>query len=258
MVYTGSGGERMKWQVRDFAALTGVSVRTLHYYDQIGLLKPAQVDGDSGYRWYDEQSLARMQEILFYRETDFPLKSIGEMLAAPGYDRKAALRRQKELLLLKRERLERIIRTVDKALEGENVMKAFDNRDYEAARKEYEAEAKARWGGTDAYKAFEQKEEGRTESEKGGILSGMEDILDDFSACMRAGMAADSENAGQLVARLQAYITANFYPCTDKILAGLGEMYVGDERFRRNIDRHGEGTAAYIRAAIRAGKGSEK
>ena len=99
----------MKMQIRDFAQLTGVSVRTLHYYDEIGLLRPAAVDEQTGYRFYDESSLLRMQEILFYRELDFPLKDIQEALSSPHYDKQKALAEQKTLLRLKKERLERLI-----------------------------------------------------------------------------------------------------------------------------------------------------
>ena len=95
----------MKLQIKEFAELTGVSVRTLHYYDEIGLLKPSYVDEQNGYRFYDENSLERMQEILFYRELDFPLKSIAEILASPNYDKQKVLAEQKRLLTLKKEQI---------------------------------------------------------------------------------------------------------------------------------------------------------
>ena len=114
----------MKMQIKEFARFTGVSVRTLHYYDEIGLLPPAQVDKSTGYRYYDENSLLRMQEILFYRELDFSLKSIGEILSSPNYDKTRALKEQKEMLLLKKERLENLISAIDSAMKGENVMES--------------------------------------------------------------------------------------------------------------------------------------
>ena len=98
----------MKLQIKEFAELTGVSVRTLHYYDEIGLLKPSFVDERNGYRFYDETSLERMQEILFYRELDFSLKSIGEILVSPNYDKQKVLAEQRRLLMPKKERLRRI------------------------------------------------------------------------------------------------------------------------------------------------------
>ena len=122
----------MNMQIKEFAAYTGVSVRTLHYYDEIGLLKPAFVDRITGYRYYDNTSLLRMQEILFYRELDFSLKRIGEILSSPHYDKTAALQEQKQLLILKKERLERLISAIDGASRGENVMNAFDLRNLRA------------------------------------------------------------------------------------------------------------------------------
>ena len=117
---------KLKMLIKEFADFTGVSVRTLHYYDEIGLLMPAFVDKTTGYRFYDEKSFLRMQEILFYRELDFSLKSIGEILSSPNYDKNKALKEQKHLLTLKKERLERLISAIDGAVKGENVMKAFD------------------------------------------------------------------------------------------------------------------------------------
>ena len=140
----------MKMLIKEFANLIGVSVRTLHYYDQIELLKPAIVDEQTGYRYYDEKSLERMQEILFYRELDFSLKSICLILSSPDYDKEKAIREQRRLLLLKKERLERIIQALDVYQKGENVMKAFDNTEFEAVRKQYEEEAKEKGGNTDA------------------------------------------------------------------------------------------------------------
>ena len=103
-------------QIKEFAEFTGVSVRTLHYYDEIGLLTPAFVDKSTNYRFYNENSLLRMQEILFYRELDFSLKSIGEILSSPHYDKNKALQEQKNLLLLKKQRLERLIAAIDGAV----------------------------------------------------------------------------------------------------------------------------------------------
>ena len=235
-------------QIKEFANATGVSVRTLHYYDEIGLLKPACVDEITGYRYYDEGALLRMQEILFYRELDFSLKSIQKILSSPHYDKMAALKEQKQLLVLKKERLERLISAIDSAVKGENVMTAFDNSEFEKTK----AEVKARWGNTDAYKEYEAKAGAYTEQEQNDLAVGMEQIIEAFAVCMQNGETAGSAEAQSLVRRLQDYITEHCYTCTNEILAGLGQMYVADERFRQNIDRHGAGTAAYIREAIEA------
>ena len=241
----------MKLQIKEFAELTGVSVRTLHYYDEIGLLKPSFVDEQNGYRFYDENSLERMQEILFYRELDFPLKSIVEILASPNYDKQKALAEQKRLLAIKKDRLERLIAALEQAEKGEITMSAFDNSEYETARQQYEDEAKLRWGATDAYKESQAKTVGYSKDKWNEVLAGMNGVFAEFAESKKCGDSADSETAQQLVKKLKDYITANFYHCTNDILAGLGQMYVCDERFKNNIDSHGEGTAEFVSEAIK-------
>ena len=240
----------MKMQINEFAKLAGVSVRTLHYYDEIGLLKPAFVDEQNGYRFYDEISLERMQEILFYRELDFELKSIAEILSSPDYDKQKALAEQRKLLILKKERLERIIAALDGAEKGRVTMTAFDNSDYETARNRYEAEAKRRWGETAAYKEHAEKTASYSKDKWQSVTDGLMTVLAKFAACMKDGHMTDSDEAQALVKELQNYITENYYTCTDEILAGLGQMYVADERFKTNIDQHAPGTATFISQAI--------
>lgn len=234
----------MKVQIKEFAALTGVSVRTLHYYDEIGLLQPAYVDRSTGYRFYDETSLLRMQQILFYRELDFSLSSIAQILSSPDFDREKALYQQKQLLILKKERLERLIAAIDSAAKGENVMGAFDNKEFE----QYKAEAKQRWGSTEAYREYESREQSPAEQQT--AADGLDAIFGEFGRCMKAGEAPQSAAAQALVQKLRQHITDNFYTCTPQILVGLGQMYVADERFRANIDRHGVGTAEFVSTAI--------
>ena len=240
----------MKMQINEFAKLVSVSVRTLHYYDEIGLLKPAFVDKQNGYRFYDEISLERMQEILFYRELDFELKSIAEILSSPDYDKQKALAEQRKLLILKKERLERIIDALDGAEKGTITMTAFDNSDYETARNRYEAEAKQRWGETAAYKEHSEKTANYTKDKWQEVNDGLMAVFTKFAECKQNSNTADSNEAQTLVKELQAYITENYYTCTKEILAGLGQMYVADERFKTNIDKNGNGTAEFVREAI--------
>ena len=238
----------MKMQIKEFASFTGVSVRTLHYYDEIGLLKPAAVDRYSGYRFYDESSLLRMQEILFYRELDFSLKSIKEILSSPDYNKNEALKQQQKLLILKKERLERLISAIDGAVKGEAVMTAFDNSEFE----NYKAEVKEKWGNTDAYKEHSEKTKDYSTDKWNSLAGGMNDILAEFSECRKNGHSPDSAEAQSLVQKLQSHISDNYYTCTKEILAGLGQMYVLDERFSNNINKHGDGTAEFISSAIEA------
>ena len=240
----------MKMQINEFAKLTGVSVRTLHYYDEIGLIKPALVDAQNGYRFYDENSLLRMQEILFYRELDFSLKSILEILSSPDYNKKKALAEQRKLLELKKERLERIIDALDGATKGKVTMTAFDNSDYETARKQYEVEVKQRWGETDAYKEHKQRTANYSKDKWQEVNDGLMSVFAKFAECKKNGNTADLDDAQALVKELQNYITENYYTCTKEILAGLGQMYVADERFKTNIDKNGDGTAEFVSKAI--------
>lgn len=241
----------MKMSVKEFSLFTGVSVRTLHYYDQIGLLKPDFTDSENGYRYYGEKATERMIEILFFKELDFPLKEISLMLSSSDYDKKEAFRRHKRLLTLKKQRLERLISALDDAEKGATLMKKFENTEFDNAKAQYADEVKARWGSTAAYRESEEKAEKMTGAEKQNALDGMSFIMAEFADIMKKGFSPESENTQSLCKKLQQFITDNFYTCTKEILAGLGEMYVLDERFKNNIDNNGDGTAEFIRDALR-------
>ena len=118
--------------------------------------------------------------------------------------------------------------------------------------KNHEIEARSRWGNTDAYRECEQKTKNYTKEKWAEANHGLMAIFAEFAACKDSGVSADSAEAQALVAKLQAHITANYYTCTDEILAGLGKMYVADERFKKNIDKYGEGTAEFASTAIEA------
>ena len=238
----------MKMQIKEFAELTEVSVRTLHYYDEIGLLKPDEVDEENGYRYYGEPAFEKMLEILFFRELGFPLKSIKEILSSPDYNKKEAFRKQKELLKLKMEKLQKMIFVLENAEKGEFYMSRIDST-YEKTRKQYEAEAKEKWGNTDAYKESQQKTATYSKEKWNDVSSGLDEVIAEFAKAKAEGKSA--EESVSLAEKLQQYITDNFYTCTKEILSGLGEMYVLDERFKENIDKHGEGTAEFVRDTIR-------
>ncbi|PWL41252.1 MAG: MerR family transcriptional regulator [Clostridiales bacterium] len=239
-----------KYSVSEVAKLTGISVRTLHYYDEIGLLKPSELS-ESRYRYYDREALAELQQILFYRELDFPLREIREMMQSPGYDRREALRNHRELLKLKRERLDRLIGLADDTLKGEKDMsfEAFDVTAVETARKQFAEETKSRWGNTSAYAESERRAGGYSKEDWTGIQAEMDGIFRSFAALV--GKNPASPEAQELVRRWQVHITAHYYDCTEEIIAGLGEMYLCDERFQKNLDQYGEGTAAFVSEAIR-------
>lgn len=236
--------------VKQVSKLTGISVRALHHYDAIGLLPPAKVT-EAGYRLYDDATLKRLETIMLFRELEMPLSQIKALLDAPSFNEKAALMDQRELLKLKAQRLNRLIEHIEKQLRGGETMdfSVFDRGEME----KYAEEAKKRWGGTDAYREFEQKHGTRTAAESSDAAEGLMRIFDSFGELLRQGESESGEKAISAAGELQRYITANFYNCTDEILSGLGEMYVSDERFRANIDgRCGEGTAQFASAAISA------
>lgn len=238
-------------KVSEVAKLTGVTVRTLHYYDEIGLLKPGEVT-EAGYRVYNDADLEVLQQILFFRELDFPLEDIRKIMQNPAYDRQNALQKQRELLLQKRSRIDGLIALVDKTLKGEHDMsfEQFDTTTIEETRKKYAAEVKERWGNSDAYAEFKKKTRYYND-EQFKIMEGKGmDILKEFG--QNRTIAPDSVQAQVLVEKWHKYITENYFTCTKEILSCLGQMYIGDERFKQNIDQYGEGTAAFMAASIRA------
>ena len=233
--------------VHEVSSLSGVSIRTLQYYDKIGLLRPTQYT-DAGYRLYDDAALETLQQILLFRELEFPLKEIKQIISSPNFDRSKALAQQIELLKLKKEHIENLIDLAVgiKAMGvRELTFDAFDTRKID----EYAREAKASWGTTAAYKEFEEKSKGRTQEQNRDIGQGMMEIFAEFGQIKDTDPA--SEKAQKLVKKLQSYITEHFYTCTDEILSGLGKMYAGGGDFTTNIDSYGgEGTAEFAHRAI--------
>ena len=229
--------------VHEMSELTGASVRTLHHYDAIGLLKPTKVT-EAGYRLYDDAAVSRLQTILLFRELQFPLKEIKTILAQPDFDAQRALDDQIALLMLQKERLERLIELACERKKGVNMdFSAFDRSKLDA----YAAEAKEKWGDTAAYREFEKK--GRSAAENNAAGEALMRILADISADRT--LPPDAPAVQEKVKALQEHITKNFYPCTKEILASLGEMYTQDERFHTNIDAFGgTGTAEFAARAI--------
>lgn len=233
--------------VKEVSRLTGVSVRTLHHYDAIDLLKPSRVT-EAGYRLYDDTALRRLQTILLFRELQFPLKEIREILDSPGFDSMEALQQQIHLLELQRQHLDKLIshaRQIQKTGVIDMNFEPFDTAEMDA----YTAEAKALWGKTDAYQEFEQKTAGQTAAQMRSAGDALMDIFTEFGAVRH--LSPTSEEAQTLVAKLQGFITQNYYTCTKQILRGLGQMYIAGDSMTDNIDKAGgEGTAEFAHQAI--------
>lgn len=234
--------------VNEVSRMTGVSIRTLRYYDTIGLLKPSGLT-DAGYRLYDDDALERLQLILMYRELQFPLKEICRILESPDCDRTRILAQQVELLTLKKEHLENLI-TFARGIQMLGVknldFSAFDTRKLD----DYCAQAKENWGKSDAWKEFEQKQQGKTKEDNLREGADMMELFAEFGAMMDQGPA--SEAAQAQVAKLRTFITDHFYNCTVQILSTLGKMYSGGGEMTENIDRAGgKGTAKFAGEAVR-------
>ena len=236
--------------VHEVSKLTGVSVRALHHYDQLGLLKPAEVT-EAGYRLYDEGSLARLQSILLFRELQFPLKDIGQILDSPTFDRNKALDQQIRMLELQKEHLENLIEFA-KGMKLVGVKRMTDFTAFDTKKiDDYAREAKASWGQTKEWQEYEQKSKGRTKEQTAAISEGMMDIFKDFGAIRDTDPAAEPAQA--LVKRLQSYITEHFYTCSDEILLSLSGMYGGGGSMTENIDKAGgPGTGTFAQAAVEA------
>lgn len=233
--------------VHEVSKLAGVSIRTLQYYDQIGLLHPS-THTVSGYRLYSDSDLQRLQQILLFRELEFSLKDIKEIVTSPSFDQSKALEQQIELLRLKKEHIENLMNFAIglKALGVNNLdFEAFDRSKID----EYSKQAREMYGNTPEFKEMKEKQKNWSEQDE-------KNIMDSFMLLFKeAGEIKDmdpaSDDAQKLVKKIQDYITENFYTCTNKILSGLGKMYSGGGDFTTNIDAYGgEGTAYFVADAI--------
>ena len=234
--------------VHEVSRLTGVSIRTLQYYDRIGLLHPAEYT-DAGYRLYDDAALETLQQILLFRELEFPLKDIRRIIQSPSFDRQKALDQQITLLELKKEHLDNLIHLA-REIKATGVKTTMDFSAFDTKKMdEFAAKAKETWGNTPAYQEYEQKTKGRSRAETMEVSRQMMDIFAEFGA-IRNGDPASPEAQG-LVRKLQDFISAHYYTCTNQILSGLGQMYAAGGEMTGNIDScGGEGTAVFASRAI--------
>ena len=233
--------------VKEVSQFSGVSVRTLHHYDAIGLLKPTRVT-EAGYRMYDEKSLERLQTILLFRQLQFPLKEIKQILDAPNFDPMEALEQQIHLLELQRKQLDKLISHARRIQETGVIsmdFSAFDTSEMD----QYAAEAKTKWGKTTAWQEYEQKSAGQTPDQVKSTGNELMDIFREFGTIRHLSPA--SEQAQALTKKLQEFITAHYYTCTKPMLQNLGQLYIAGDSMTENIDNSGgEGTAQFAHDAI--------
>ncbi|QKW07289.1 MerR family transcriptional regulator [Streptomyces sp. NA04227] len=246
----------MSYSVGQVAAFAGVTVRTLHHYDEIGLLSPGARSG-AGHRRYLDVDLDRLQRILFYRELGFPLDEVAAVLDDPAADPLEQLRRQHRLLTGRIEKLQRMAAAVETAMEArrmginltpEEKFEVFGDFDPD----DYAEEVEQRWGDTDAYAQSRRRSASYTKEDWQRIQREAGEINERFVALMDADESARSGAAMDVAEEHRLWIDRNHYTCSHEMHTCLGEMYVSDERFTQNIDKAREGLAAYTREAILA------
>ncbi len=235
-------------KINEVSKLSGVSIRTLQYYDSIGLLKPAGYT-DADYRLYDDAAIERLQMILLFKELEFPLKDIKKIIDSPSFDKKKAVEQQIELLTLKREHIDNLL-NLARGIKEIGVNKVMDFTAFDKEKMdEYAKKAKETWGNTEAYKEYEEKNKGRTDADNKNLMKDLMLIFTEFGGMKE--MDPSDEIPQKQVKKLQDFISKNMYNCTNEILSGLGKAYAAEGEMRDNIDKAGgEDTGVFASKAI--------
>ncbi|MFD6948487.1 transcriptional regulator [Nocardiopsis sp. TSRI0078] len=242
--------------VGEVARMSGQTVRTLHHYDRIGLLVPAERT-PADHRSYSHQDLERLRQILTYRELGFALGQIATLLDDPTAHTRTHLARQHRLVTERIDRLREVAQALEHLMEAETMnlnltpaerLELFGDFDVDA----HSEEAHRRWGRTDAYAQSQGRVNAYTKADWGRVNAESEEIYQALARTMREGTPADNTEAMDLAERHRAHITRWFYDCTPQIHRGLGRMYADDERFTATVDAHAEGLSAYLREAFAA------
>jgi len=246
----------VSYAVGRVAEIAGVTVRTLHHYDEIGLLQPGERTY-AGHRRYSDADLDRLQRILFFRELGFPLDQVAVLLDDPDADPYEQLRRQHELLTERIGRLREMAAAVQQAMEArkmginltpEEKFEVFGDADPE----QYAEEARRRWGGTEAYRESQRRAAARSKDDWKRFTEEFDGIHRRIAEQLAGGAAADAEQVLDLAEEHRRFICRTSYECSHEMHRGLGEMYVEDERFTAYYERIRPGLAVYLRDAITA------
>jgi DNA-binding transcriptional MerR regulator len=241
------------YKIGQLAELARVSVRTLHHYDDIGLVKPS-ARSEAGYRLYTQSDLERLQQVLFFRELGFALEQIARIVTDPAFDRRTALIEQRALLLEQAKKTEALVRLVDRtlasiekgeAMKTEEMFEGFDPS-------KYETEAKERWGDTSAYQESKKRTKSYKKEDWVKIQAAADAIHQELARLMEAGVAPSDPRAMDVADQHRRHIDRWFYACSRAMHVGLGEMYLADERFTAHYERVRPGLTQYLVDAIRA------
>jgi DNA-binding transcriptional MerR regulator len=244
------------YSVGRVADLSGVTIRTLHHYDEIGLLSPGG-RSDAGYRVYEDADLERLQRILFYKELGFTLKEISTIIEDPSTDAMGHLRRQRGLLAQRIERLNAMVDAVDYEMEARTMdINLTPEERFEVfgdfRPEDHAEEAERRWGETDSYKESNRRVSKYTKEDWLKLKAEGEEVETRLAAAFEAGLAPGSEEAMAAAEAHRQHISRWFYDCGYEMHRGLAEMYVSDERFRSHYDKRAPGLASFVREAVLA------
>ena len=242
------------YKINEVSKLTGVSIRMLHHYDKIRLLEPSKRT-DSNYRMYNDDDIARLYQILLFKELEFPLQEIKQILDDKDFNREEVLKAQRNLIFEKKQRLERILESIDDTIENlggeimsKNNFKAFGYEDVKKHQEKYKEETEKRYGKSDAYRESQGKTSKYSKNDWENIMQEAGAIYEELYKLMDKDPS--DEKVQELIQKWRNHITTNFYNCTIEIFRGLALMYVGDERFTKNIDKYGEGLAKFMSDAM--------
>ena len=242
------------YKINEVSKLIVVSIRMLHHYDKIRLLEPSKRT-DSNYRMYNDDDIAILYQILLFKELEFPLQEIKQILDDKDFNRKEALKAQRNLIFKKKQRLERILESIDDTIEnlgGETMskdnFKAFGYEEVKKHQEKYKEETEKRYGNSDAYKESQEKTSKYSKNDWENIMEEASGIYEEL-AKLRDKDSSD-KLVQDLVEQWRNHISTNFYNCTIEIFRGLALMYVADERFTKNIDKYGEGLAQFMSDAM--------
>lgn len=241
----------MSWTVSEVARRTHLTVRTLHHYDRIGLVMPSHRT-EAGYRVYSSEDLLRLRQVLFFRELGFALEQVRKIMGARSFDQRQALLAQRTLLIEKADRVRRMIETIDAHLRGESP--ALDEKEFamfgDFDPKEYEEEARRKWGHTDAYAESRRRTDRYTPADWARIKAEAQANTEALAACMDRGLPADSSEAIAQAEAARVHIDTWYYPCSREHHVNLGDMYMNDPRFAKSYEKVRKGLTRYLRDAI--------
>jgi DNA-binding transcriptional MerR regulator len=246
----------MNMTVKAVSGIAGVSVRTLHHYDELGLLVPSG-RSDAGYRLYTDSDLEHLQQVLFFKELGFSLQDIRRIMGDPTFDRSKGLRAQRKLVERKTQKLTEMLAAIDRAIEAKEKGTMMDKREMfevfgDFNPGDYADEVAERWGESDAYKESARRAAGYKKADWTRFKAESEEINATIVALMDEGVAADDPRAMDAVDRARLQIDTWFYPCSHEMHVGLAEMYIADPRFTATYEKIQEGMAQYVHDAIMA------